>query len=92
MLQADPLITMFSGMPGRFVLFLGLGALLLSLTFRRFWCRNLCPAGAFLALCNGVRVFRRLRPPVQPAKCPLGVRTGTEFDCICCDRCRHESR
>ena len=91
-LQADPLITMFSGMPGRFVLFLGLGALLLSLTFRRFWCRNLCPAGAFLALCNGVRVFRRLRPPVQPAKCPLGVRTGTEFDCICCDRCRHESR
>ena len=90
-LQADPLITIFSGMPGRFVFYLGLGALTLSLVFRRFWCRNLCPAGAFLSLCNGVRVFRRLRPPVQPAKCPLGVRDGTEFDCICCDRCRHES-
>ncbi len=91
-LQADPLISLFSGMPGRFVFCVGLGALALSLVFRRFWCRNLCPAGAFLSLCNGLQVFRRLRPPVEPANCPLGVRAGTEFDCICCDRCRHENR
>ncbi|HQM50502.1 MAG TPA: 4Fe-4S binding protein [Candidatus Hydrogenedentes bacterium] len=88
--QADPLISIFSGMPGRFVLFMSMGIFALSLVFRRFWCRNLCPAGAFLALCNGIRIFRRLRPAIQPRKCPIGVCQGTDLDCICCDRCRHE--
>ena len=91
-LQADPLISIFSGMPSRFILFLSIGVLTLSLIYRRFWCRNLCPAGAFLSLCNGIRIFRKLRPPIQPRKCPLGVREGTELDCICCDRCRHENK
>ncbi|MFO7976844.1 MAG: 4Fe-4S binding protein, partial [Candidatus Hydrogenedentota bacterium] len=89
-LQADPLISIFSGMPSRFVLFLSISVLALSLVYRRFWCRNLCPVGAFLSLCNGIRIFKSLRPPIQPRKCPLGVRKGTELDCICCDRCRHE--
>ena len=38
--------------------------LLLSLFYARFWCRNLCPAGAFLSLLNGVRLLRRFVPPV----------------------------
>jgi len=91
-LQTDPLISIFSGTPSRFVLFLSIGVLTLSLVYRRFWCRNLCPVGAFLSLCNGIRIFRRLRPPIQPRNCPLGVREGTELDCMCCDRCRYEDK
>ncbi|MEA3364925.1 MAG: 4Fe-4S binding protein, partial [Candidatus Hydrogenedentes bacterium] len=91
-LQTDPLISIFSGTPSRFVLFLSIGVLALSLVYRRFWCRNLCPVGAFLSLCNGIRIFRRLRPPIQPRNCPLGVREGTELDCMCCDRCRYEDK
>ena len=61
----------------------------LSIVFRRFWCRSLCPAGAFLALLNGVRLFKRVVPHTEPARCDLGVRSAAELDCICCDRCRH---
>ena len=62
--------------------------LALSLFFSRFWCRNLCPAGAFLSLWNGLRLTPRLRRPVRPNQCPFGVLTPTDLDCLNCDRCR----
>ncbi|MHC4549892.1 MAG: 4Fe-4S binding protein [Planctomycetota bacterium] len=88
-LAADPLITFFGDTGGVFLL--GIAAVALSLVFRRFWCRNLCPAGAFLALLNGVMLLRRVLPRAQVARCDLGVRTPEELDCLRCDRCRHET-
>ena len=89
-LSADPLITVFSTLRDRTVLVVGMAALVFSFVFRRFWCRNLCPAGAFLALLCGLRLLKAWRPRAGPARCDLGVRTVSEGDCLCCDRCRHE--
>jgi Na+-translocating ferredoxin:NAD+ oxidoreductase RnfG subunit len=88
-LSADPLLTVFSSLRDRWALWLGLGLITLSFSFRRFWCRNLCPAGAFLALLGGARLLRRLMPRTAPGRCDLGVRTPGELDCLFCDRCKH---
>jgi len=88
-LGADPLLTVFSSVRDRFAWLLAGAVLMLSIVFRRFWCRNLCPAGAFLALVNGFPFARHLRPAVRPANCDVGVRSGLELDCLDCDRCRH---
>ena len=85
---ADPLVTAFSPErllhPGRLVLLV----LALALVYRRFWCRNLCPAGAFLSLLNRARLLRRLVPATQPAHCDMGVCHLRDLDCLHCDRCR----
>ena len=85
--SADPLVTVFSRdsliRPSLFIVFL----LVLSFFFRRFWCRNLCPAGAFLSLFNGTRLLSRFIPPTLPAYCDLGVRHARDLDCLHCDRC-----
>ncbi|MBN2490684.1 MAG: 4Fe-4S binding protein, partial [Planctomycetes bacterium] len=88
-LAADPLTTVFSAARGGATLGIAIGALALALVFRRFWCRNLCPAGAFLSLLGGLRLLRRLSPDTRPAACDLGVRHTRELDCLRCDRCRH---
>ncbi|MFH0909333.1 MAG: 4Fe-4S binding protein [bacterium] len=68
---ADPLVSVFTAdrllSPGWWV---G-GLLVLSLVSRRFWCRNLCPAGAFLSVVGAVRPLARRWPPVQPQFCDL---------------------
>lgn len=89
-LHADPLITIFAAARDRMVIILVLCLLALSFFFRRFWCRNLCPAGAFLALLGGVRLLRRFLPKTRPEVCDMGVRNRSELDCLQCDRCRHE--
>ncbi len=88
-LTADPLITFFGSARGGIVLGLAIAVLGLSAFFRRFWCRNLCPAGAFLALLKSLRILKRISPPTFPNRCDLGVRNVDELDCIHCDRCRH---
>ena len=88
-LLADPLLTVFSPLRDWWVVWFALGLVVLSFFYRRFWCRNLCPAGAFLALLGGVRILRRLLPRTSPGRCDLGVRTVGELDCLFCDRCRH---
>lgn len=88
-LYADPLITIFGAVRDRMVIAIALCLLILSLFFRRFWCRNLCPAGAFLALLGGVRLLRRFLPETRPELCDMGVRNRSELDCLQCDRCRH---
>jgi polyferredoxin len=92
-LEADPLVTVFGrgaagGWTGGWTL-LVVPVVLLSLPFGRFFCRNLCPAGAFLALLNRARLLRRFLPAPRPGRCDLGVRSHHELDCLCCDRCRH---
>ncbi len=85
--QADPLLTFFAGNWDRsFGLFVG-GMLIASLFMPRFWCRALCPAGAFLSLFNGVGLLARIAPPRHPSHCDLGVRSSRELDCLYCDRC-----
>jgi hypothetical protein len=86
--SADPLVTAFGRQRGGAATFWIAGLLLLSIFYGRFWCRALCPAGAFLALLNGVRLLPRLRPSVVARRCVFGVSDGRDLDCICCDRCR----
>ena len=88
-LSADPLLTVFSPLRDHWALWLALGLVVSSFVFRRFWCRNLCPAGAFLALLGGVRILRRLMPRTGPARCDLGVQVTGELDCLFCERCKH---
>ncbi|MCE9613508.1 MAG: 4Fe-4S binding protein [Lentisphaerae bacterium] len=85
---ADPLVTVF--MPDRpaGVSALAFAALLLAFCFGRFWCRTLCPAGAFLSLFNRWRLLRALNPPVVPAHCDYGIQHQRQRDCLHCDRCR----
>lgn len=91
-LSAEPLTTFFSVARERETLVLTAVLLALSIPYRRFWCRNLCPAGAFLALLNRVRLLRPLSPPVQPRHCDLGVRNAEELDCLRCDRCAYAKK
>jgi len=88
-LVIDPLITFFGYSIETAAFTIALVVLVSSFFYRRFWCRNLCPAGAFLALLNGVQLFKRWLPRTEPARCDLGVRRTGELDCLCCDRCRH---
>lgn len=86
-LWGDILITLFGGAREGLIVLLAVVVLALSLISPRFWCRNLCPAGAFLSLLNGARLLRRWMPRQYPAQCHLGVNTRSELDCIHCDRC-----
>jgi hypothetical protein len=92
-LRADPLVSFFGTHADRFVAGLAFAALGVSLVFGRFWCRTLCPSGAFLSLVNGARLhglplLRRVAPARMPGRCDLGVGAQDEMDCLCCDRCR----
>jgi len=84
----DPLVAVFSGRRPWFIAALASAVLALSFFYGRFWCRTLCPAGAFLALLNGARLLRPVIPVVAPDLCPFGVSSRRELDCLCCDRCR----
>lgn len=84
----DPLTTVFSRSLTIFVAALVAANLVLSLFFSRFWCRNLCPTGAFLSLLNGVQLLKPLIPDIIPKACAFGVTDSRELDCLCCDRCR----
>ncbi|MBI5091755.1 MAG: 4Fe-4S binding protein [Candidatus Hydrogenedentes bacterium] len=88
-LSADPLITLFGPARSDSALVLFGGVLVACVFYRRFWCRNLCPAGAFLALVGGLNLLKRFLPHVRPVKCDMGVRKAAELDCLRCDRCRN---
>jgi predicted membrane-bound spermidine synthase len=87
-LNADPLVTFFSGEMSLRVFGFSTLLLMVSFFYRRFYCRNLCPAGAFFSLLNRVRLFKAAIPAVKIGKCDLGVLKKKDLDCICCDRCR----
>ncbi len=80
----------------QFQIILIVGILFISLFTRRFWCRNLCPAGAFLSIFNKINLLKFIikrkkmmkRLPISPGFCDLGISTFEDNDCINCDRCR----
>ena len=102
-LAGDPLISVFNFRPSVAGLREGVAAwsdwmlvvlaiaLVGSLFFTRFWCRYLCPVGAFLSLLNHVRLLRRWMPRQRLGKCEFGLTAGDRLDCIYCDRCRHRA-
>lgn len=92
-LLPDPLISVFSlqrsdisleNMAFVIILLILIG----SVFYRRFWCRYLCPAGAFLSLFNNLILFKRLNTPKAFARCEFGLTAQDNKDCIYCDRCR----
>ncbi len=90
-LSVDPLIKAFNfKYPGRLLPVVIAIALVGSLFYSRFWCRYLCPAGAFLSLFNKVAVLRRYLPAKHYAKCEFGLTYRDHGDCIYCDKCRYE--
>lgn len=84
----DPLVTVFAHVRSLATFVIVAVILVLSFFYDRFWCRNLCPAGAFLSLLNGLQWLKRLIPAVVDRLCIFGVTSERELDCICCDRCR----
>jgi spermidine synthase len=86
--SGDPLVTAFSSEGVLRPSWLVAALLALAFVYRRFWCRALCPAGAFLSLLGGVRLLRRWLPAVHPKRCEFGVRGVRDLDCLQCDRCR----
>ncbi len=85
----DPLTTVFNTQrwPDLFLtplwFFLGIGILLVT----RFWCRYLCPTGAFLSLLNRWAWLQRLLPAKTYGRCEFGLTGRDHLDCLCCDRC-----
>jgi len=63
-----------------------------SIFYGRFWCRYLCPAGAFLSLLNNVAILKRYLPAKRFGRCEFGLTTKDKMDCIHCDRCRYVRR
>jgi predicted membrane-bound spermidine synthase/Na+-translocating ferredoxin:NAD+ oxidoreductase RnfG subunit len=89
-LTPDPLIEVFSGALPTLLLATAGIALIGSIFYIRFWCRYLCPVGAFLSLLSGIALLRRLTPAKKFGRCEFGVTGKTQLDCIYCDRCRYE--
>ncbi len=82
-------------LPGRmdsWILALSIAVLVASVFYFRFWCRYLCPAGAFLALFNKITLLRRSAPSPIPGQCDLGISFAQDLDCIRCHRCLFEAR
>ncbi|MHC4597014.1 MAG: 4Fe-4S binding protein, partial [Planctomycetota bacterium] len=96
-LAADPLISIFNL---RFsisefrsaMLLIAAAALIGSLFYTRFWCRYLCPAGAFLSLLNNVAILKRYLPAKKFGRCEFGLTAKDNMDCIYCDRCRYQAK
>jgi len=103
-LAADPLISVFSGrlslsdiqwsISERQSSILVILAIILlgSLFYTRFWCRYLCPAGAFLSLFNKIAILKRILPAKRFGRCEFGLTPTDQLDCLCCDRCRHQAK
>jgi len=94
-LGADPLISIFNlrfsiGDFHKVVTLIAAGTIVGSVLCTRFWCRYLCPAGAFLSLLSSVALLRRFMPTKKFGKCEFGLTATDKMDCIYCDKCRHE--
>ncbi|MHC4616978.1 MAG: 4Fe-4S binding protein [Planctomycetota bacterium] len=94
-LAADPLISIFNlrfstyDLQSAVLWIAGIG-LVGSILYTRFWCRYLCPVGAFLSLFNNVVLLKRVLPVKKYGKCEFGLTGRDKMDCIYCDKCRYE--
>jgi Na+-translocating ferredoxin:NAD+ oxidoreductase RnfG subunit len=94
-LTADPLISAFNL---RFtqhdfrlaVLLIISAAMIGSVFYTRFWCRYLCPAGAFLSLFNVTLILKRYLPAKRFKNCEFGLTAADKLDCLHCDKCRYD--
>jgi len=92
-LATDPLISFFNLQFWKLsMLMIATIALIGSIFYTRFWCRYLCPAGAFLSLLNNVAILKRYLPAKRFAKCEFGLTAKDHLDCIYCDRCRYQPK
>ncbi|MHC4146969.1 MAG: 4Fe-4S binding protein, partial [Planctomycetota bacterium] len=96
-LAADPLISIFNLRFSIYhfrlaLLLITALALLGSIFYTRFWCRYLCPAGAFLSLFNNVAPLKRYLPAKKFSRCEFGLTAKDNMDCIYCDKCRYEAK
>jgi len=82
-----------------FTAFFVAGLLLLGLSRPRFWCRNLCPAGAMFALCSRKPIVRRTVNDrctdcgACIRYCPMGAipdepHNTVHSECVMCLKCR----
>jgi hypothetical protein len=60
--------------------------------YPRFWCRYLCPVGAFLSLFNNVVILKRYLPAKRFGRCEFGLTAKDQMACIYCDRCRYSTK
>jgi polyferredoxin len=93
-LAADPLISVFNLRFSNYdfqtkTFLIAATALIGSIFYGRFWCRYLCPAGAFLSLLNHIAILKRYLPVKRFGKCEFGLTAKDKMDCIQCDRCRY---
>jgi MauM/NapG family ferredoxin protein len=83
-----------------FVTVLVVSILLLGIVQSRFWCRNLCPSGAILALCSKRSIIKRSVSDecsncgLCVRNCPMGAITKDGKDtvhseCIVCLKCQN---
>jgi len=92
-LATDPLISFFNLQFWKWsMIVIVTVALIGSVFYVRFWCRYLCPAGAFLSLLNDVAILKRYLPAKRFAKCEFGLTAKDHLDCIYCDRCRYQTK
>lgn len=91
-LNADPLITFFNFECYSLPFIVGIIALVLSIPYRRFWCRVVCPTGAFLSILQSAKILKKIWQRTLPSKCDLGIRYKEEIDCIQCNRCYHNEK
>jgi predicted membrane-bound spermidine synthase/Na+-translocating ferredoxin:NAD+ oxidoreductase RnfG subunit len=101
-LSADPLVEIFhfrsfASLEGSFSIFdfqasmllIAVVALVGSVFYTRFWCRYLCPVGAFLSLLNKLGILARYLPAKRFGRCEFGLAAKDQMDCLYCDRCRY---
>jgi Na+-translocating ferredoxin:NAD+ oxidoreductase RnfG subunit len=90
-LNMDPLITFFSQIKDKPMFWFSITLLAISLVSPRFWCRMLCPTGAFLSIIGQLKPLNEQTGPLPKfGKCDIGVGHFKEFDCMYCDRCRNK--
>jgi predicted membrane-bound spermidine synthase/Na+-translocating ferredoxin:NAD+ oxidoreductase RnfG subunit len=92
-LGSDPLISFFNLQFWQLsILLIAAIALIGSVFYTRFWCRYLCPVGAFLSLLNNVGLLKRYLPAKRFGKCEFGLTGRDQMDCLYCDRCRYQAK